>query len=512
MLKMIKSTLRIILAGILCFLSVISLLQTQRRGNESLSEIVNGAPIYKENDNIVIHIIAIILLIILFLLMKHLVRKNATISAFLTKNHKLIQVGIAVLVGILSFLIFLGGTRTPVDDQIQVYSAALLFNEDNYINLSKGGYVMMYPQQLGYILYMQLVLKVGGQFGFYILQVINSLFIVGIVYYASCFINDLTDDIITRLLGSSLFLGLLPLELLVTWVYGDIPFYFFMFMFLHYFTLLNKRRIKYSIFAITAAVLCLIFRRHALIFLVAILLVSIVSFLESRNKQILLVGILSFILPMCATAGIQKMYSSKSGYEIEGGIPSIAWITMGTIEGASKPGWFNNYCVPLFYSTDCNRELTQEQALEQLRVQVSGFVENPAYAIGFYKRKICTQWNAPYFNTEQLIGVDDAVSIKGLSKFIANREDRILVFLSILQSLVYLGTLIYILIKSYRGKFADTLPEMFILGGFLFSIIWEANSRYVFSYFLVMIPLAVVGWNRAVMLMKEKIFMIDKIL
>jgi len=75
--------------------------------------------------------------------------------------------------------------------------------------------------------------------------------------------------------------------------------------------------------------------------------------------------------------------------------------------------------------------------------------------------------------------------------------------------MVYLGTLIYVLLKSYKGKFSETLPEMFILGGFLFSIIWEANARYVFSYFLVMIPLAIVGWNSGITLLKEK-FLHDK--
>ena len=496
------------LVGILLFLSAISIIETQRRGREAFSEIMNGAPIYKENDNVLIHIMAIILLIMLFLGIKSIVRKNAHISDFLSKYHKLIQVGIAVLTGVVSFLIFLGGTRTPIADQIQVYSAALYFNEDNYINLSKGGYVMMYPQQLGYILYMQLVLKLsGGQFGFQILQVINIFFIMGIVYFASCFIDDLTDDVVTRLLGSLLFLGLLPLQLLGTWVYGDIPFYFFLFLFLHYFSILDKKKIKYAIISILAAIFCLIFRQHALIFLLAILLVSVVSYFECRNKWILFVGILSFILPLFVTAGIERMYSLKSGYEIEGGIPSVAWITMGTIEGDSKPGWFNNYCVPLFYANDCDRELTQEKALEQLKVQLSGFVKNPIGAVSFYKRKICTQWNAPYFNTEQLIEVDEGESIKGLSEFIAEHEENILVYLSILQSIVYLGTVLYFLKKSYKGKFAETLPEMFILGGFLFSIIWEANARYVFTYFLVMLPLAVVGWNSAAVFLKNKIIL-----
>lgn len=476
------------------FLSFISLMETQRYGKEEFGEITNGAPIYKITDNIFVHFIAIIFLLAILFLLKRFFDKKSAVAIFICNNIKLIQKVIAVLAGVLSFLIFLGGTRTPNADQIQVYSAAMLFNEGNYVNLTKGGYVNMYPQQLGYILYMQIILKLVGSFGFQAIQIINCFLIMGTVYCACLLLNDLTNQPTPRIMGSLLLLFLLPLQLLNSWVYGDIPSFFFMFLFLHNFILASRNGRKINIIAtIVSATCCLIFRKHALILLVAVLLVSFVSFLEKRYKRYLLIGLLTCIIPICTVSLIEKYYSEVSGYEVDGGIPSIAWITMGTIEGESKPGWFNNFCVPLYYSTDCNQSLTTQLSVERLEQQLAYFKEHPIYALSFYKRKICTQWNDPFFNTNSLIRVDDNTP-SGLSSLLLKQENTTRMLLSLLQSIIYLGVLAYLVLVSYKGDFGETLPEMTILGGFLFSILWEANSRYVFPYYIIMFPLAAIGW------------------
>ena len=36
-----------------------------------------------------------------------------------------------------------------------------------------------------------------------------------------------------------------------------------------------------------------------------------------------------------------------------------------------------------------------------------------------------------------------------------------------------------------------------IFGGFLFTMLWEAMSRYVFPYVIYMLPLAAMGWDFA---------------
>ncbi len=85
---------------------------------------------------------------------------------------------------------------------------------------------------------------------------------------------------------------------------------------------------------------------------------------------------LSLAIPLGITSCIETYYSAVSGYEVDGGIPSIAWITMGTIEDGSKPGWFNNYSVPLYYATNgCGR-------LVQAVLQIAGFITENRYRIG----------------------------------------------------------------------------------------------------------------------------------
>ena len=37
-----------------------------------------------------------------------------------------------------------------------------------------------------------------------------------------------------------------------------------------------------------------------------------------------------------------------------------------------------------------------------------------------------------------------------------------------------------------------------VLGGFFFSVIWEAKARYVFPYFMMMLPYAAMGAEQVV--------------
>ncbi len=499
MIKISKKLLKFTLFILFLFLFLLSFLETQRSGKAELSEIANRIPIYKEYDNILWHILVAGLLVMGMYLAKRFLDRRPRIHTFMAEHIRVFQFAVALLSGIISFLILSGGVRTPIDDQIQVYSAATLFNEGNYINLSKGGYINMYPQQLGYIMYLQIILQLAGNKAVYVVQVINCLLIMGTVYLICCFLNDLTDELIPRIFGSILLLFLLPLYLMGSWVYGDVPFYFFMFLFLHNFIKASKCKGKKNIIgAIVAAVFCLIFRKHALIFLIAVFIVCFISFFEKRKKMYLILGLFSFVLPLLATKGIDRYYSMVSGYEVDGGIPSIAWVTMGTIEDESAPGWFHNYSVPLYYSTDCDRELTAELAFERLGMQMEQFMEDPVYAASFYKRKISTQWNDPFFNTDYLIPVDNGETAEGITVFLLENEEAIRMLLSLIQSIVYFGTFIYICFVSYKDDFAKTLPEMVILGGFLFSIIWEAKSRYVFTYFIIMFPMAAIGWHQLV--------------
>ena len=77
-------------------------------------------------------------------------------------------------------------------------------------------------------------------------------------------------------------------------------------------------------------------------------------------------------------------------------------------------------------------------------------------------------------------------------------------YCNIYQLAVYGGSLICLLVLWRRSKAgapaagsAAKLPfymgMIAVLGGFLFHMVWEANSRYIFPYFLLMLPYAAQG-------------------
>ena len=258
---------------------------------------------------------------------------------------------------------------------------------------------------------------------------------------------------------------------------------------------MRDERGKDGFLCILTVVLSVLFRKNALILIIATILMLLVLFIVNKRKKYLALILCLCVLPLGTVTIIEQYYQRISGYEITGGIPPVAWITMGTIEDGSAPGWFNSYCVPLYYSTGYDREETAKIAINRLGEQINYFRENPVYALSFWKRKIATQWNDPFYHTDYLIPVDQNEIAKGVTAFIQGQKSNFLIFLSLLQTIIYLGGVLYIFCVSYRGVFYKRLPEVYVLGGFLFSLLWKANSRYVFPYYIAMFPLAAIGWH-----------------
>jgi hypothetical protein len=83
------------------------------------------------------------------------------------------------------------------------------------------------------------------------------------------------------------------------------------------------------------------------------------------------------------------------------------------------------------------------------------------------------------------------------------------------QFILYFGTAVMTTVsflrKQKKAALENRLLLIAIVGGFLFSIIWEAMSRYVLPYVVYMIPLAAVGmWYLQELLEKAIAFLYNK--
>ena len=72
--------------------------------------------------------------------------------------------------------------------------------------------------------------------------------------------------------------------------------------------------------------------------------------------------------------------------------------------------------------------------------------------------------------------------------------DKWYAFLNLYQGMVYVMLLFYfVILLKEKDHIFYFLPALLLLGGFCFSMIWEAKSRYVYPYIVMSLPC--VAWS-----------------
>lgn len=122
--------------------------------------------------------------------------------------------------------------------------------------------------------------------------------------------------------------------------------------------------------------------------------------------------------------------------------------------------------------------------------------------VEFYKNKLEDQWLEPLFSSLKAThSFPEGTELPPViySLYYGNLHEMVWKYANYYQSIVYLAGA-FIVIASfgawYRKKelpAALWLPLISVIGGFLFSILWEAQCRYVFPYYVFLILYAPMG-------------------
>lgn len=395
--------------------------------------------------------------------------------------------------------------RIPEGDQAFIYGGASYFMAGEYSFLGIGGYCGMHPYQLGLIALVELLFLVVGSFNYFAYEIVCAIMAVGIVFLGYCLLKELAASFGARILYSLLMMGCIPLVCYTSWVYGEIPSVFFT-MLAAWFAVKweNCPKKHYLAGIVIACVMAMLVRRTSMILLIALCLLSAVHLIRYRKWQIGGAALLAVLCSFLAYQGIYKMYEIRSGIEHCDGIPANAWIAMGMMEQGGRCGWYNNIESSVYYSLGGDREAIKEEMNSYIEDRLDTFKANPAYARWFFKRKVLSQWNEPlyqsvYFSAKKLeeIPPEPGSFLEGLY-FLTEVHDKVFNFADIMQFLVYFGMLFYYLFAIRKDtRPLDCLLAVVMIGGFFLSIIWEAKARYIFPYYVMMYPLAAMGYFRA---------------
>ena len=167
-----------------------------------------------------------------------------------------------------------------------------------------------------------------------------------------------------------------------------------------------------------------------------------------------------------------------------------------------KCGWYNGTNVRLLTEAGGDSDAAADAGMVIVRKRLSYLAAHPMALLRFYGRKLLTQWADPTkvsLREQELTGRH----LEGIQPAIG----RSLTFgrgLLIMQGVMHMFHLILCataaigLMGAIRRHRDERLwiIVVFITGGLLFHIIWEASGRYILRYELALLPYAAGGCSR----------------
>ncbi len=378
---------------------------------------------------------------------------------------------------------------------------AIQFMQNNYQAFAAGEYLYMYPFQLGFTAIMELVYKIFGIENFIVFELINIICVVDMIWIIQKITDELyADEKICRI-AAVLSMGMLPLFLLSTFIYGDIPGWCMAVNTIYYVIRYLKTDklleiLKASIWLAAG----IIMKSNLNIMLVAAVIVIVLHAMERKSIKSFLGLLMIIVISQLGMFTVNSIYSVRTGETMPEGIPKIAWIAMGIqepYEDGSPAGWYNGYNWNVYVQSGYNRQLTNEACIADMKQSFQRFAEQPKEAVLFFYEKFTAQWNDPSFMsllTNEWYSRNVEPQSQVAEFFLYGTGRTLLLFLmNIYHFLIWGGTAIFCVGSIPKWSLPKAYLMLNIFGGLLFHMIWEAKARYVLIYFVLMVPLAAWG-------------------
>lgn len=455
----------------------------------------------------------VIILAVLIAAVFYLVRKNifTRINSYLTNNEKAfirIRNICLIIIGISGAAWVLLTQSTAGADQYYVLNAARGLRNGDYSAFQYNGYIAKYTNQIGLLFIEYLVGFLVGDYNYLFWQLLNVVMIVFTYKMFSDILGLLKLPRIASLF--SIIIGILffPWTLYSVFIYGNVAGLFFATVSFKYTMLFidrlkefNSLKISYIVISAVSMMLSVMVKSNYLIFMIALIIYTIAETLRHQNIQIILVTC-AVIAGFAIQAVVPKLVVEKiSGCNLNNGASSWTWIAMGLHPSDSNvyaDGWYSGRIAAFYENNDYDTRKEAEASKAEIKGYIDTYKSDSSAFVSFLSKKVASQWNNPEFqcfwitnvrgsNIEKSVIISEILSLEGSTPFIA--------FLNIMQSIILFGSMLYAINALIGGTFAGAtvLPLTFI-GGFIFHLFWEGKCQYTLPYFMLLLPLSVIGF------------------
>ena len=247
--------------------------------------------------------------------------------------------------------------------------------------------------------------------------------------------------------------------------------------------------------------LSVMLRKNSLIPVIAVLLVLLFEALRPGRNGKMRLGLLIMAVCLAVTSVnvlplTQKIYEKKAGNTLSSGVTAMSYLAMGMQEAPRGCGWYNGFNIDTYDTAGMDTALANEISRLAIDERLAYFREHPGYTANFYLHKHLSQWaDGTYASRQATLATYGGRSSFFKEVYEGSLSGGYIEWCNAWQNVLYLGVLVFCidsLKKRRESRVADRLYVyvglIAVLGGFLFHTFWEANSRYIFSYSLLLMP------------------------
>lgn len=287
--------------------------------------------------------------------------------------------------------------------------------------------------------------------------------------------------------------------------------------------------------------LSVMLRKNSLIPIIAVLLVLLFEALRPGRNGKMRLGLLIMAVCLAVTSVgilplVQKCYEKKAGNTLSSGVTAMSYLAMGMQEASRGCGWYNGFNIDTYDTAGMDTALANEISRLAIDERLAYFLEHPGYTADFYLHKHLSQWaDGTYASRQATLATYGGRSAFFKEVYEGSLSGGYIEWCNAWQNVLYLGVLVFCIdsLNKHRkskvaghmadqtaghtaGCTADHMADQLdadqhgadrlgadrhgadrlyvyvgliaVLGGFLFHTFWEANSRYIFSYSLLLMP------------------------
>lgn len=390
----------------------------------------------------------------------------------------------------------------PRADSALVIEAAKRFAAGDFSPL-EGEYFSRVSYQLGICLPLEgLARLLPGLDLNLLMQALNCVISAALMALLCGLAGGLSGDARTSGAAALLYLAFVPMLLFNMFVYGVLPMLLLCVLAMRCFARCartGERRfgVLYALLIGAAAAL----KPNAMIVMLALLICAAVHALQRKDGFLLLCAALSAVLCFALPAGVIRLYELRAGVTLAPDTGMLLRLAMGMQDSMIAAGWYNGV-IEEYWPLSVTPEMEKAAALEMLAARLREFAADPAGAWAFFKEKCLTQWAEPSYDILWYGAVcGKSGRFNGLAHAIFRDGSPVRAllagYMNIFQQAAYVLALIGTcgMIKEKRIEAVQLMLPVTVLGGFLYHMLFEAKSQYIYPYMLLLLPLAAAGMD-----------------